>query len=266
MFSDQVVPLLDIATMPLADHQAAVAWQRWRSARPNLDDVSAAEVIVLPAAWDRVRMTVGGDVDAARLDGLRRNAALTTAITVARLAAAQSALRDAGVSSVVTGGLSVVLLGAASPERRAVRGADLWVAQSDFAPALAALGVATDRWRRVLTARVRVPSSPGLVLRSRLPAWPPLDARALVAARQRIDWSGSDIDVLGPTEAVFVDEVLEAARRVVGSARLLIGRGGDPAAASRIVGQELDRRLLERVAGFSAARLQRLRRLAGLRR
>ena len=262
-----VAPLLAIATGALAEADLQAAWQRWRSMRPDLGDVGAAEVVVLPAAWGRARAAGVGDPDAARLEGLQRKAALTTAVTLARVSSAQAALRDASLDSAVAGGPAVVLLGAATPEQRSVRSVDLWVARSDFAAALKVLGARADGRRyspRVaVTGGAALPAYPGVVLRSRLPTLPPIDGRALVAARRRIHWSGKEVEVLGPTEAVFVASVLHSARRLVARARRWPARGEVPEVAAVVVGQELDRRLIERLGDFDAASLHQLCRVAG---
>jgi len=264
---ERTEPLLEIVFAGSVDIPAA--WQRWRAMRPDLDEVTDAEVVVLPAAWGRARQVGVTDADAARLDGLRRKAALTTSVTLGRVVTAQAALRQAGVESAVSGGASVVLLGAVGQQERNVRGAELWVGQADLAAAATALGgrlapgVGPTRWRGY--AGVALPTFPGLVLRSRLPSLPPVDGRLLVAARTAVQWTHSRVELLGPAETILVADCLYAVRRVVAQADRFVGSGGRQITAAALVGWELDRRLLQRLPAFDPVRLRRLRRLTGLR-
>jgi hypothetical protein len=262
-------PLLLIATASLPVDEVVTAWHRWRGIRPDLDHVTDAEVAVLPAAWARAQAAGVTDIDAGRLDGLRRLAALHTAVTIRGALQAQQALRQVGVPSAVAGAASAVLWGALAPDQRSVRRFDLWVARADIDKAVTTLGgqrgTTATRLRARALGRIAPQNLAGGVLRFRLPSIPTLDGRALVAARQVVQWAGSEVEVLAPTEAVFTSDVLAAAREFRRRIHSRFGGGAQVEAPAAWVERQLDRALLCQLDGFDPARLQRLHAAAGWR-
>lgn len=262
------LPLLNIASNVAAGaEEIEREWRRWRAVRPDLAEATPAEIAVLPLAWSRAQAVGIDEPDEGRLRGLQRKAALTTSLTLARVRDAQAKLRGNGVDSVLAGGASVVLLGAALAAHRSVGSAQLWVARADVNRALRILGAfpmpSSAKARVAIAGTASLAGSPGLVVKSRLPSLPPIDGGALVGTRQVLPWSDGDLEGLGPTEAVFVADVLAAARRTVAPLRRLGRAASEESEAARAITETLDRRLLAQTAGFDEARWRRLRAAAG---
>ena len=270
--------LLAIASGSLPDVELRNAWDAWRAHRPEIGAAPGVEVALLPAALDQLKAAGESDPDAARLDGLQRKAAVGASLVISELAAAQERLRSLGIATAVGGGAAAILCGAYSLGQRSVSHGHIWVSRRDLRRARSSLVEPPASGSPQRSATAAVPARHGirlwlsgacavghrrLILHSRLPTVPPTDARPLLAHTRPVQWQHARLDVLRPTELVFLSDaahgVDQAVRRVGGRGRTRYSWTAESAL------RRLDRERLRQVNGYSDERLRDLLAAAGWR-
>lgn len=253
--------LFEIASGALAEVELAPAWELRRAQRPDIDVATGVEVALLPAAWSRLKAAGIGDSDAARFDGLQRKALVSASLVLSELAAAQERLRALGIASAVGGGAAAILCGALSLGQRPLSFGEIWVSPRHLRTARSALsgppgvGGSPQSMRQRLSGTCVVPQR-RLILRSRIPSLPPMDARPLLGGTQSVRWQQMRFDVLRPTEVVFLGEVRQAASQAI-TRKARRGRARLVCTAEDALWQ-LDRAALSRLDGYSESRVAEL--------
>lgn len=79
------------------------AWQLWRASRPDFDEVTLAEVQLLPLAWSVAQREGLDDLDRGRLDGLIRRCAVAGALATTQVTRVVAELESDAVPVVLSG-------------------------------------------------------------------------------------------------------------------------------------------------------------------
>lgn len=108
------------------------AWHLWRTSRPDLDDVTTAEVELLPLAWTAAQRVGVEDPDAGRLNGLCRRSAVTGALATAHTSSLMAGLADNGVPAVLSAA-AAARLHYSNPKLRILRRVDVLADRSRVA-------------------------------------------------------------------------------------------------------------------------------------
>ncbi len=215
---ERVWALMAAAIGGNATETPADAWRQWRQQVDDFDNVTAAEISLLPLAWAHASAHGATDPAAGRLRGLQRRAAVHSATVLAAAARTQSELASRGVVSVLTGPAAAAL-GYPNLNRWPLLRAELWIDTADVDTALAPGRMS---WARRIVGRAPIggDQTPEVAVTWRLPDRS-LRTRSLPDGHQ-IHWRGRTLHVAAPHFVAYhcLVQGLLAARPGAGTAAL----------------------------------------------